>query len=243
VKGAQSDKIGPGAAKPHVVADNFNNIQPVYLRGEMLKSPEKRRRAADEIIAGMGSLSPVDAAPYLPRVAAAMGVFPHELASLLEKQRQKASAPAAAEKKSGAREKQGDGFDEVEAAVCALLWRDEHIRMTADEVKVLSLLSDERIQTVVAALFSASSPGELEERWHSLGETLPFRVIAGGGDWAEALGDTAAAWDAVQEILKKRRDRREYDAIKLKLSRGEATGEDLVKFREVARSLKARGGE
>lgn len=218
-------------------------IHHVYLRGEMLKSPEKRRRAADEIIAGMGSLSPVDAAPYLPRVAAAMGVFPHELASLLEKQRQKASAPAAAEKKSGAREKHGDVFDEVEAAVCALLWRDEHIRMTADEVKVLSLLSDERIQTVAAALFSASSPGELEERWHSLGETLPFRVIAGGGDWAEALGDTAAAWDAVQEILKKRRDRREYDAIKLKLSRGEATGEDLVKFREVARSLKAGRGE
>lgn len=217
-------------------------IHHVYLRGEMLRSPEKRRRAADEIIEGMGSLSPVDAAPYLPRVAAAMGIFTHELGALLEKQRQSSSASSAPSgKKSEAERAQDVRFDDVEAAVCALLWRDEHIRMTADEVKILSLLSDERLQTVAAALFSASSLQELEERWHSLGETFPFRAIAGGGDWAEALGDSGAAWDAVQEILARRRNTREYEAIRVKLSRGEASEEDLKKFREVARSLKTGG--
>jgi hypothetical protein len=45
----------------------------------------------------------------------------------------------------------------------------------------------------------------------------------------------------VQDILAKRRDRREYEAIRSKLSRGEASGEDLVRFREVARSIKAAG--
>jgi DNA primase len=48
----------------------------VFLRGEMLRSPDKRRKAADEILSGLGSLSPVDVAPYLPRVAASMGIFP-----------------------------------------------------------------------------------------------------------------------------------------------------------------------
>lgn len=223
-----------GAARPLI-------IHHVYLRGEMLRSPEKRRRAADEIIAGMGSLSPVDAAPYLPRVAAAMGIFPHELGALLEKQRQKNSPSPAPPEKKDPPERHAEDFDAAEAALCSLLWRNDRIRMTADEVKTLSLLADERLKTVAAALLSASSPEELEERWHSLGETFPFRILARGGDWSEPLGEPGAAWDAVQDILAKRRDRREYEAIRSKLSRGEASGEDLVRFREVARSIKAAG--
>ena len=214
-------------------------IHHVHLRSEMLRSPAERRRAADEIIAGMGSLSPVDAAPYLPPVAAAMGIFPHELAGLLEEQRQKASAgPVSREERAAPEPKKNAPIDDVEAAVCSILWRDEHIRVTADAVKVLSLLADDRMQTVAAALMSASSLEELEEQWHSLGETVPFEALARGGDWSEPLGESGEAWAALLEILGRRRDRREYEAIRVKLSRGEASGEDLLRFREVARSLK-----
>jgi DNA primase len=217
----------------------------VFLRGDMLRSPDKRRRATDEILSGVGSLSPVDVAPYLPRVAAALGIFPHELSALLEEYRKRGAG-----RQEGTREKdkkpvpgKDDGGDDVEAAVCSLLWKDDHIRRSADERKVLSLLGDERLQTVAAALLSASSREEVEARWHSLGETFPLRAIARGGDWCEGLGDARAAWDVVLDILARRREQREYDVIREKLSRGEATREDLLRFQEVARSLKGGSSE
>ncbi|MDK2959496.1 MAG: primase [Synergistaceae bacterium] len=217
----------------------------VYLRGEMLRSPEKRRKATDEILSGLGSLSPVDVAPYLARVASAMGIFPHELSSLLEDYRKRGAGretTAPAKGKRAPAEKEHE-TDEVEAALCALLWKDDHIRRTADEIKVLSLLEDERLQTVAAALLSAPSRDEVEARWHSLGETFPLRAIARGGDWCEGLGENQAAWDVVLGILAKKKARREYERIREKLSRGEADREDLLRFREVAMLLKSNPRE
>ncbi len=217
----------------------------VFLRGEMLRSPDKRRKAADEILSGLGSLSPVDVAPYLPRVAASMGIFPHELSALLEEYRKRGGSRehSAADTERPVAPRREDDGDEVEAAVCALLWKDDHIRRTADEIQVLSLVEDERIQTVAAALLSAPSREDVEARWHSLGETFPLRAIARGGDWCEGLGDARAAWDVVLDILGKRKARREYERIREKLSRGEADREELLRFREVARLLKSSPAE
>jgi DNA primase len=217
----------------------------VYLRGEMLRSPDKRRKASDEILSGLGSLSPVDVAPYLPRVAAAMGIFPHELSALLEDYRKRGgdretSAPGKGKPAPSGKVDEGN---EVEAAVCALLWNDDHIRKTADEMKILSLLEDERLQTVAAALLSAPSREEVEARWHSLGETFPLRAIARGGDWCEGLGEARAAWEVVMDILARRKARREYEHIREKLSRGEADREDLLRFQEVAMLLKSNPRE
>lgn len=214
----------------------------VFLRGEMLRTPDKRRRAADEILSGMGLLSPVDVAPYVPKVAAAFGVFPHELSSMLEEYRRRGKMSEMSKEapcRSSPRTPSTEGeTDAVEAAVCTLLWRDDRIRRSADERLVLSLLMDDRLQTVAAALLSASSPEELETHWHVLGDSFPLRAIALGGSWCDELGDTTVAWPLLLDILEKRKNRREYDSIKEKLSRGEATKEDLLRFQEVARSLK-----
>lgn len=214
----------------------------VFLRADMLRSPEKRKRASDEVLSGIALLSPVDAAPYVPKVAAALGIFPHELSSMLDEYRRRrqpgGQGGKPAEKKDGGQRDGGSRIDEIEAALCTLLWKDDRIRRTGDVRRVLSLLNDERLQTVAAALFSTSSIDELEARWHSLGETFPFQAIAVGGEWCDGPGSSGGGWDAVIGILEKRKIQQEYDVILEKLSRGEATSADLVRFQEVARSLK-----
>lgn len=212
----------------------------VFIRGDMLRSPDKRRRAGDELLEGLSSLTPVDVAPYLPRVAAAMGVFPQELSSLLEERRKKGGSRerAVAQREAFESVAEDETGDEVEAALCSLLWENDHLRKTADEIRILSLLSDERLQTVAAALLSASSIEEVEARWHSLGETFPLRAISRGGDWCESLGESEGAWKAVLDVLEGRKNKGEYSLLKEKLSRGEATPDELMRFRELARSIK-----
>ena len=212
----------------------------IFIRGDMLRSSDKRRRAGDELLEGLSSLSPLDVAPYLPRVAAALGIFPPELSALLEERRKKGASRdrGRMQKEIHGGAANDEGGDEVEAALCSILWKEDHLRRTADEVKILSLLSDERLQTVAAALLSASSIEEVEARWHSLGESFPLRAISRGGEWCESLGDSETAWEAVLTVLEGRKNKGEYALLKEKLSRGEASPGELMRFRELALSIK-----
>ncbi|MEA4881131.1 MAG: DNA primase [Synergistaceae bacterium] len=218
----------------------------IHLRREMLSQPEKRRKAADEIISGIALLSPVDASPYLPAVAAALGIFPHELSAMIEEARKRTPTE---ERGGGGRVQEGlEGEDSglldlQEAALCTCLWRDESVRTRADGKKILGLLTDERLQTLAAALLSTPSLGELEAHWHTLGDAFPLRAISLGGTLCDELASAGEASVLLMEMLEKRRQRREYDLLRQSLSRGEASQDDLLRFRQLARSLKGSPSE
>lgn len=216
----------------------------LHIRREMLRTPEKRRRASEEIISGVASLSPVDLSPYLPAVEAALGVMRHEFIPLLEEERRRQSSRRDAIPSGNEPERPGpaqDAADVVEAALCALLWRDASLRRTADPVGIVSLLTDPRLQTLASALLTASSPAELEAGWLETGDSFPMRAIAAGGDYCEELGRASDPGPVLMEILSTRCLRREYDELKVILSRGEASDAQLLRFQELARQLK-RGG-
>ena len=213
----------------------------IHLRREMLSLPEKRRKAADEIISGIALLSPVDLSPHLPAAAAALGIFPHELSSMIEEARKR---NAGRERES--RETTGNhpgaespsGPDMQEAALCTCLWRDESVRRSADGKKILGLLTDERLQTLAAALLSTPSLDELEAHWHTLGDSFPLKAISLGGVLCDELASSGGSFDLLLVMLEKRKERREYNLLRESLSRGEASGDDLLRFRHLARSLK-----
>ncbi len=216
----------------------------LHIRREMLRTPEKRRRASEEIISGVASLSPVDLSPYLPAVEAALGVMRHEFIPLLEEERRRQSSRRDAHPSGNDPERPGpaqDAADVVEAALCALLWRDASMRRTAEPVGIVSLLTDPRLQTLASALLTASSPAELEAGWLETGDSFPMRAIAAGGDYCEELGRASDPGPVLVEILSTRCLRREYDELKVILSRGEASDAQLLRFQELARQLK-RGG-
>lgn len=219
----------------------------IHLRREMLRTPEKRRKASEDIISGIAMLSPVDASPYLPAVEAALGVLHHEFMPMLEEQRRKLSSQAKApvrdvhpNEETG--EEEGQTPDLVEAALCALLWRDCDLRRSADPVEIVSMLSDERMQTLASALLSASSVEEMELYWHDIGDTFPMKAIAAGGVYCDELERADDPYSILMEILSVRKHRREYDLLKTKLSRGSAGNDELMRFQELARMLKSGRG-
>lgn len=222
----------------------------IHLRREMLRTPEKRRKASEDIINGIAMLSPVDASPYLPAVESALGVLHHEFIPMLEEQRKKLSTQGREPVRESVSESvpefpEGDENppDLVESALCALLWRDSGLRRSADPVSIITLLSDGRLQTVASALLSASSTEELELYWLEIGDSFPMKAIAAGGGYCDELERTADPWPILLDILSVRKSRREYGALKTKLSRGTASNEELLRFQELARILKSGRGK
>ena len=219
----------------------------LHLRREMLRTPEKRRKASEDIISGIAMLSPVDASPYLPAVEAALGVLHHEFIPMLEEQRRKLSSQArepardAPPDEEAGEEQQSP--DLVEAALCALLWRDCDLRRSADPVRIVSMLSDTRLQTLASALLSASSAEEMELYWHDIGDTFPMKAIAAGGVYCDELERANDPYTILMEILSVRKHKREYDLLKTKLSRGTAENDELMRFQELARILKSGRGK
>jgi DNA primase len=219
----------------------------LHLRREMLRTPEKRRKASEDIISGIAMLSPVDASPYLPAVEAALGVLHHEFIPMLEEQRRKLSSQArepardAPPDEEAGEEQQSP--DLVEAALCALLWRDCDLRRSADPVHIVSMLSDARLQTLASALLSASSAEEMELYWHDIGDTFPMKAIAAGGVYCDELERANDPYTILMEILSVRKHKREYDLLKTKLSRGTAENDELMRFQELARMLKSGRGK
>ena len=219
----------------------------IHLRREMLRTPEKRRKASEDIISGIAMLSPVDASPYLPAVEAALGVLHHEFIPMLEEQRRKHSSQAREpvrdvppDEETGEEQQPPDL---VEAALCALLWRDCDLRRSADPVEIVSMLSDARLQTLASALLSASSAEDMEIYWHDIGDTFPMKAIAAGGVYCDELERAHDPYTILVDILSVRKHKREYDLLKTKLSRGIAANEELMRFQELAKLLKNGRGK
>jgi len=219
----------------------------IHLRREMLRTPEKRRKASEDIISGIAMLSPVDASPYLPAVEAALGVLHHEFIPMLEEQRRKHSSQArepvrdvAPDEETGEEQQPPDL---VEAALCALLWRDCDLRRSADPVEIVSMLSDARLQTLASALLSASSAEDMEIYWHDIGDTFPMKAIAAGGVYCDELERAHDPYTILVDILSVRKHKREYDLLKTKLSRGTAANDELMRFQKLAMILKSGKGK
>ena len=219
----------------------------IYLRREMLRTPEKRRKASEDIISGIAMLSPVDASPYLPAVESALGVLHHEFIPMLEEQRKKHSSQTrepvrdVPPDEETCEEQQPP--DLVEAALCALLWRDCDLRRSADPVEIVSMLSDARLQTLASALLSASSAEEMETYWHDIGDMFPMKAIAAGGVYCDELERANDPFTILLDILSVRKHKREYDLLKTKLSRGTAADDELLRFQELAMILKSGKGK
>lgn len=219
----------------------------IHLRREMLRTPEKRRKASEDIISGIAMLSPVDASPYLPAVEAALGVLHHEFIPMLEEQRRKHS-PQAREPVRDVPPDEETGEEQqppdlVEAALCALLWRDCDLRRSADPVEIVSMLSDARLQTLASALLSASSAEDMEIYWHDIGDTFPMKAIAAGGVYCDELERAHDPYTILVDILSVRKHKREYDLLKTKLSRGTAANDELMRFQKLAMILKSGKGK
>ncbi|MDR1580439.1 MAG: hypothetical protein LBS35_08780, partial [Synergistaceae bacterium] len=135
-------------------------------------------------------------------------------------------------------------FDALEAALCALLWRDPELRAGAlgRGEKILALLSDARVKEIALAILM-ESPDDLEVRWHSTGERLAPACIARGDSFCDelefSLPPDASLWNAVCDALRRKRAEERMRRIDERMKRHEATSEELAEFQRLATQLKS----
>jgi len=221
----------------------------VHARREALAGPG-RKKAVEEILAGLAELPMLDLVPYLGAIASSLGIFSHQLSELLNlRQGQKKGSPPPEKRdsalsgvlvKEGQRNPAEDLPDSLESALLYLLWKCPERRAAAAPEALLPLFGDERIQGAVAALLNGEPPESLRKIWYETGNRFLGSALAAGGDFCEAFGDPNEAWQKIETGLRKRNAEKEYRILREKMTRGLATSEEMSRLNWLARMLKGR---
>jgi len=196
-----------------------------------------------DLLDQLATLSPAYLKRHMPRVAEALSLLPHEVEREVAGRR--SSKPRVAEparREASVPPSRGDSREDLwEWGLCSLLWTNPDLRSRQSPEALLPLLMREEARVLVLALLCGERPEELESRWHRTGETVFLSVLAKGGAFIDGLG-LDDPLGAVLLNLERNRDLRRYEALKVKIARGDqVTQEDLREFFALAAKMKGRG--
>jgi DNA primase len=236
--GEQAFEEALEGAKPLVLQHLFS------VKGSLAEEG-KRRSAVESLFGGLAELEETEIAPYVSQIAGELGLYAHEFwqqfrTYIGRKQIREVSPHASGQ--SGLKQ-------DLEAALCYLLWKEPAFRDEARVADVLSLFASPVAKEVALALFH-ESPDHLQARWLALGDVAPMELIACGGVFCESLNlrkdlksdlDPADEWDIVISGLRYRRDKDKMRDLSLKMKRGEATGAEMEEYVSLSARLKKRG--
>jgi DNA primase len=216
-------------------------LQHLHTVRALLDDPATRRVGSQSLFDGLSQLQPAVIAPYIPQLAAAMGLYPEHFWREWERFRRaglpgrSGAAPTAGTAKRGERTL----YDPLEAALCAMLWRDDEYRHSSRPEEILPLIADSQAKEIVLAIF-LESPHELETRWHAMNDRFPLAFIARGDSFCEELefSRDADPWGAVCEALRRKRVQERMNELDERMKRREATLEEMAEFQRIAARLK-----
>ncbi|MDR1622036.1 MAG: DNA primase [Synergistaceae bacterium] len=222
-------------------------LQHLHAVRAQLEDPAARRGGVDSLWSGLLQLQPTMIAPYVSQLSGALGFYPDQFWRELEQARRgrntRTEEKRTEEKAEGARRGERTLYEPLEAALCAMLWRDEELRCSCRPEEILSLIADTGVKEIALAIMM-ESPQELETRWHSMNEHLPLAFIARGDAFCEELEFTrtrtrdADPWSVVCEELKRKRAKERMGYLDTRMKRQEATPEEMAVFQKFAAQLK-----
>jgi DNA primase len=228
----------------------------VYVKRRDLASPGKSRRAREDILAGLASLSALDIAAYTPAISRGFGILEHELRREIDNRRaglrrrrpeniKSADLLEGNGGVSGVYISEGENARDrraldLECALCSLLWRGEELRALWECGELIPFFSDEAAAGIAAALVSGDAPGELESRWRALGERICFERLARGD---AIIGETGLKPEHAGKIVEDIRVcamSRRLEALRSLVIKGEAGKDETAEYHELVRKLKGR---
>ena len=219
-------------------------LQHLHALRKLLLDPATRRSGVESLFDGLIRLQPTAITPYVPKLAADMGFYPNQFWEELESFRRsrKAGRLRTEEKNTVIRER--IVYNPLEAALCAVLWRDEECRRSCSPEEILPLLADERAKDVALAIMM-DSPDELEARWHMMNDRFPLAFLAQGDSFCDELrfSRDADPWSSICEALRRKRIQERLDYLDGRMKRHEASLEEMAEFQRVAASLKVKKTE
>jgi DNA primase len=215
-------------------------LQHLHAVKTQLDDPAARRGGVDSLWNGLLQLQPTMIAPYVSQLASALGFYPDQFWRELEQfRRGRGGRTEERRPEGGKRREERTSYEPLEAALCAMLWRDAERRCTCRPEEILPLIGDTGVKEIALAIMM-ESPQELETRWHSMNERFPLAFLAKGDAFCEELEFTRDAdpWSIVCEELRRKRARERMNHLDARMKRQEATMEEIVEFQKIAAQLK-----
>ncbi|MCD8233019.1 MAG: DNA primase [Cloacibacillus porcorum] len=178
------------------------------LRSEALRDPVLAPEARRDLLDGLASLSIFDVMPYLDELGNILGVFPHEVQSMLEerkRQRPEVHSRNRRERDEGDFVPPEQNYaDDLEYMLCSLLWSRKDIREAYRAEELMCYIEDMGIQNIVFALLSGDDPDELERRWQQMNDMSGMQIIARGNSLLSREGISGETAEKLMGTLRRK---------------------------------------
>ncbi|MCL1876366.1 MAG: DNA primase [Synergistaceae bacterium] len=206
----------------------------------LIENPQARKSGEELLLNEISGLEDTDIAKYANKLAGALDLSVPQFWQVLNKSRRANQNNQKSKEREiiHGKNKRETSIVPIEAALCALLWRDEEKRVNNRALDLLNLVSNPVIKQIIFAVLN-NSPSELERRWHSTGEELPLQIIASGVKFCEELQEEDK-WTIVCEELNRIMLKERYTELRSKMRLGSATEDEISEMNKLANKLKGK---
>ena len=209
------------------------------VKDRYLNDVNKRRYGIESLLNGLAQLDFMDIEPYLYNLTGALNISPetlrHEIKARALKSR-KASPARIMQANNNINNNNLNKPDELECALCALLWQNEDLRRDNNNnlANLLELVNNDNIQDIIAAVLT-DGPEICNENWLALNQLEYLAIIARGSNLL-SNNNNANAQELFNKLcsdLKARKLKARLKELKSKLNDGSASPDDLREYAAV----------
>ena len=212
------------------------------LRSEALRDPVLAPEARRDLLDGLASLSIFDVMPYLDEQGKILGVFPHEVQSMLEerkRQRPEVHSRNRRERDEGDFVPPEQNYaDDLEYMLCSLLWSRKDIREAYRAEELMCYIEDMGIQNIVFALLSGDDPDELERRWQQMNDMSGMQIIARGNSLLSREGISGETAEKLMGTLRRKYLKNRLASLVRKIKEGNISESEYEEYLKYTRLLK-----
>nr|WP_321502982.1 DNA primase [uncultured Dethiosulfovibrio sp.] len=215
----------------------------IALREPAMADRDSRKSAIDDLLEGLSALDMVDISPYLPKLAAVLGIRDFEV---LDELRSKKGRSFVFHEKNIPHDSEEDRDkktslldpDKTEMALVALLWQQGELRKSCDLHELFGLISDDRLKLMASSILSGDSCDSLERRWLEAGDSFQIRILAKGGSYLEEFPqDFNRNWELFCSLLRRKKAQMRYNELRVKMLQGAASPEEIKEHEEIRQVL------
>ena len=212
------------------------------LRSEALRDPVLAPEARRDLLDGLASLSIFDVMPYLDELGNILGVFPHEVQSMLEerkRQRPEVHSRNRRERDEGDFVPPEQNYaDDLEYMLCSLLWSRKDIREAYRAEELMCYIEDMGIQNIVFALLSGDAPEEWERRWQQMNDMSGMQIIARGNSLLSREGISGETAEKLMGTLRRKYLKNRLSSLVRKIKEGNISESEYEEYLKYTRLLK-----
>ncbi|MDO4219162.1 MAG: DNA primase [Synergistaceae bacterium] len=209
-----------------------------HLRETDLLDEATKDEALADLVVGLARLSPFDFRSYKDSVSKILGLYSHDLQSMVDRARnsaEKRSDPCAFVTPTG----HIDPLKKLESMLLAVIWQEPTLLSKISPDEIMLYVEDQDIQNILFALSDGVTKEKLEEEWLLRGEIRPTQLISAGNGYL-ALGFEGISLERILHDIKVQNIKLHYDLLNKKAKDGSITDDEYKDLLMYGSILKGR---